>query len=868
MAQDMMYTLSTRRPTSASGHIRTRRLVMNCLVVLLFGASLFVSATAIQSGQHWWGLDAQLTQVGTWRITWVAPGLAEDAGVKVNDQILLADGHPPTTVQEINQAGRLLIDRAGSTHQTVLWKPPNSLDQILSFALVALGAVALVIGIIVFLHATERPLAWRFLILWTTLAVSIGLQPATSYGNQFAVLVAQSVSVGLFPGLLASFLWLLLFPTPSKLTRVSHWLAELPVLSGMTVVGLYFASILAEQQPLSGLVTMLGRIQVALVLILVLIYLLVASFRPRGSISRERARMLLGGMIVGLAPLLILTVIPLLAFGQSPVPGQISALALVALPLSFAYAILRRDLLRVDSLIRNTAQIILTIMGLGLIVGLLVALLTALSNPSVAIAISFTLGVLALPPIGRGARIIVETWLFPQIKRYRELIGNGQGIEETGLDPQRLVGQLLSEVHLALPVRLATVFVPDKHTGQLFALPSAETGLAFQNGKDGKGARSSDLQPQSLLLEAPVWTHLQRRHRPCFVEVNAGHPAPDTRRPSPLQLAEDALWKLLIPMRVQRQLVGVLALGQREDKQPFSETDLQILTYLCTRRSLALDYALHYADLHEAYKQRQELDAAKDRLIITAHHELRTPLTNVQGYLELLRALGPEGRQSRPQDVALFIERGCEQADELVEQVESLLQAAEVGTRSEHLQLTSVRAREAAQQAIHALDVKIRQGGFRLYNRIPPEVIVHADASALVHILTNVLANSLKYSSEDRRTIIVSSKQPQDALEQGWTIYWASPPLRSQTATVDLLIRDWGHGIPPAAQPQIFERFVRLERDLNSPARGSGLGLAICKELTEAMGGQIGVSSHGLPKEGTFFIVRLPIEVEGANNEM
>ena len=54
-----------------------------------------------------------------------------------------------------------------------------------------------------------------------------------------------------------------------------------------------------------------------------------------------------------------------------------------------------------------------------------------------------------------------------------------------------------------------------------------------------------------------------------------------------------------------------------------------------------------------------------------------------------------------------------------------------------------------------------------------------------------------------------------------------------------------------------FERFVRLERDMNSPVRGVGLGLAISKQLVEAMGGRIWVESSGEEGKGSVFAFSL-----------
>jgi nitrogen fixation/metabolism regulation signal transduction histidine kinase len=75
----------------------------------------------------------------------------------------------------------------------------------------------------------------------------------------------------------------------------------------------------------------------------------------------------------------------------------------------------------------------------------------------------------------------------------------------------------------------------------------------------------------------------------------------------------------------------------------------------------------------------------------------------------------------------------------------------------------------------------------------------------------------------------------------------------------EIIVRDWGMGVPPKDQHKLFVRFTRLERDLNSAERGSGLGLAICKELVEAMGGSIWVESSGVPGAGSVFHFTLPL---------
>jgi signal transduction histidine kinase len=75
---------------------------------------------------------------------------------------------------------------------------------------------------------------------------------------------------------------------------------------------------------------------------------------------------------------------------------------------------------------------------------------------------------------------------------------------------------------------------------------------------------------------------------------------------------------------------------------------------------------------------------------------------------------------------------------------------------------------------------------------------------------------------------------------------------------VRINVIDRGLGVPPDKHEAIFERFVRLERDMHGTTRGSGLGLAITRQLIEAMHGTIHVESSGIKGEGSTFSFTLP----------
>ena len=85
---------------------------------------------------------------------------------------------------------------------------------------------------------------------------------------------------------------------------------------------------------------------------------------------------------------------------------------------------------------------------------------------------------------------------------------------------------------------------------------------------------------------------------------------------------------------------------------------------------------------------------------------------------------------------------------------------------------------------------------------------------------------------------------------------------------VRIQVTDHGSGIPADKHEAIFERFVRLERDMHGTNRGSGLGLAITRQLVEAMHGNIRVESSGISGEGSTFTFTLPLPASPEASEL
>jgi signal transduction histidine kinase len=122
-------------------------------------------------------------------------------------------------------------------------------------------------------------------------------------------------------------------------------------------------------------------------------------------------------------------------------------------------------------------------------------------------------------------------------------------------------------------------------------------------------------------------------------------------------------------------------------------------------------------------------------------------------------------------------------------------------------------------------------------------------------ILTNLLSNALKYSPQGT-PVEVTAEIVVGQRENGTKRRHREAAGGQQT--VEISVRDYGLGIPPEEIPLLFNRFVRLPRDLASNVPGNGLGLYLCQAFAQAMGGTIWVESMGIEGEGSTFHLQLP----------
>jgi signal transduction histidine kinase len=269
----------------------------------------------------------------------------------------------------------------------------------------------------------------------------------------------------------------------------------------------------------------------------------------------------------------------------------------------------------------------------------------------------------------------------------------------------------------------------------------------------------------------------------------------------------------------------------------------------------------------QALERERELTALKDQFIIYANHELRTPVMTLYNNLEVLEMLG-EGGDSAAHERAL--RRALTSGDVVLGLLHSVLDISALEASQPRIEAQSVALAPLVRAVLETFDPRevgepgLEEGAYQARAatvEIPAELVVWADEGRVRQVLVNLVANALKYSAPGTPITITASILEDRQSRRSRRTETAGPRSQRTSAagTVRVSVRDMGLGVPPRDANKLFNRFVRLERDIAGPVRGTGVGLYLCRVLVEAMGGRIWVESAGVPGRGSTFSFTLPV---------
>jgi two-component system phosphate regulon sensor histidine kinase PhoR len=230
-------------------------------------------------------------------------------------------------------------------------------------------------------------------------------------------------------------------------------------------------------------------------------------------------------------------------------------------------------------------------------------------------------------------------------------------------------------------------------------------------------------------------------------------------------------------------------------------------------------------------------EAARRDFVANVSHELRTPVAALKALVETLQA----GALDDPAVGPDFLRRMHVEVDGLAQLVTELLELARAEAGRLELECTSCLPGALLREAVERTRPYAERISLQLdlVDALSPDVTVEADPRRIGQVLSNLLANAVKFSMPGGR--IVAGARALD----GWVEFW---------------VADTGVGIQADQLPRVFERFYKT--DPSRAGAGTGLGLAICKHVVHAHGGEIWAASGGEGQGATF---RFTLRQSGAS---
>ncbi len=282
---------------------------------------------------------------------------------------------------------------------------------------------------------------------------------------------------------------------------------------------------------------------------------------------------------------------------------------------------------------------------------------------------------------------------------------------------------------------------------------------------------------------------------------------------------DSEIW-LGVPLKIEGEVTGVLAVQSYSDENAFNESDMKMLEFVSDHISISIDRKKTEEELIKSKEKAEENDRLKTAFLTNMSHEIRTPMNGIIGFADLLK----KANYIDKKEFDFYANIIVDSSKQLLNIVNDILDISKIETGQIDLYEEEVALNSILNDILSFFEIKAKEKGLSL-NLITDLSIVNpiilVDISKLKQIIFNVIGNAFKFTEKG-------------SIDFGYKI---------KGSQLEFFVKDSGIGIPKKYHKDIFNRFNKVENDSTQLFGGTGLGLAICTGLVEKMGGRIWVES-------------------------
>ena len=216
-------------------------------------------------------------------------------------------------------------------------------------------------------------------------------------------------------------------------------------------------------------------------------------------------------------------------------------------------------------------------------------------------------------------------------------------------------------------------------------------------------------------------------------------------------------------------------------------------------------------DQNREIAQLKEMENYRRNFVGNVSHELKTPIFTIQGYIHTLL----EGGIYDENINMSFLRKAAKGVTRLQTIVEDLDTIAKLESNKIELEIEEFNIKDLVEDVFEDLDLLAKEKNIRLIFKegTDKNFRVEADRESIRQVMTNLLANAIKYNNEKGQ---------------------AKVSFYDMSTNILIEVADDGIGIDEKHLPHLFDRFYRVDASRSRSEGGSGLGLAIVKHIIEA----------------------------------